>query len=36
MEASGMLILLNTLVTGMTITETSTTDPAVYDLIAGA
>jgi hypothetical protein len=36
MEDSGMLILLNTLVTGLTITETSTTAEAVYDLIAGA
>lgn len=36
MSSSGMLILLNTLVTNLTITETSTTDPAVYDLIAGA
>ena len=36
MSGSGMLILLNTSVTGLTVTETSTTDPAVYDLIAGA
>jgi len=36
MSASGMIILLNSPVTGLTITETSTTDPAVYDLIAGA
>jgi hypothetical protein len=36
MSTSGMLILLNTLVTDLVITETSGTDPAVYDLIAGA